>query len=159
MSALPVSESAARWRFVRMGAQQIPAVTAIESAVYPFPWTSGNFLDSLSSGYDAWLLCDARDEVIAYYFLMMVVDEAHLLNITVRGDVHGRGHGRAMLDHAAEVARAKGMQSVLLEVRPSNARAIAIYERYGFVRIGQRKAYYPAAGATREDAIVMRFAL
>jgi ribosomal-protein-alanine N-acetyltransferase len=134
-------------------------VTAIESAIYPFPWTSGNFLDSLASGYDAWLLCDARNEVCAYYFLMMVVDEAHLLNITVRGDLHGSGLGRSMLDHVAQVARGKGMESLLLEVRPSNTRAIVIYERYGFVRIGRRKAYYPAAGDAREDAIVMRFTL
>jgi ribosomal-protein-alanine N-acetyltransferase len=59
----------------------------------------------------------------------------------------------------AQVARGKGMESLLLEVRPSNTRAIVIYERYGFVRIGRRKAYYPAAGDAREDAIVMRFTL
>jgi len=159
MSVAVRGDARPQWRFMRMQAQQIPAVTAIEAVIYPFPWTSGNFLDSLSSGYDAWLMCDARGEVCGYFFLMMAVDEAHLLNITVRGDLQGGGLGRLLLDQAVEVARDKSMQSMLLEVRPSNLRALAIYERYGFASIGKRKAYYPAAGATREDAIVMRLPL
>jgi ribosomal-protein-alanine N-acetyltransferase len=51
------------------------------------------------------------------------------------------------------------MESVLLEVRPSNTRALEIYERYGFKQIGRRKGYYPAADGQREDAIVMRFGI
>ncbi len=56
-------------------------------------------------------------------------------------------------------ARGLGMESVLLEVRPSNERALEIYQRYGFQTIGRRKGYYPTANQQREDAIVMRFGL
>ena len=156
MSAVPVSRPALQ--LVRMQRAQIPAVLAIENSLYPFPWTAGNFADSLSSAYEAWVLLDA-DEVAGYFLLMQVVDEAHLLNITVREDLQGGGLGRAMLDHAVSVAAALGTGSMLLEVRPSNVRAKAIYERYGFVSIGRRMGYYPTAAEPREDALMMRLAL
>jgi ribosomal-protein-alanine N-acetyltransferase len=63
------------------------------------------------------------------------------------------------LDKVMAISKEKGMSSVLLEVRPSNQRALAVYERYGFVKIGQRKGYYPSQNNTREDAVVMRFQL
>ena len=90
---------------------------------------------------------------------MLAVDEAHLLNISVRRDLHGHGVGRLQLDKVVALAKEHGMTSILLEVRPSNQRAFAVYERYGFLRIGNRKGYYPAADGAREDAIVMRLPL
>lgn len=153
------SDPAAVMHFARMQVDDLDEVLAIENDVYPFPWTRGNFLDSLYSGYETWTVRSASGELFGYFLLMPAVDDAHLLNITVRRDLHGRGVGRMQLDKVAALARDKGMTSVLLEVRPSNHRALAIYRRYGFEQIGYRKAYYPAAGNTREDAIVMRFML
>ena len=153
------SPSTESLRFLRMQVDDLPEVLGIENDVYPHPWTRGNFLDSLYSGYETWVLRDASSTLVGYFLMMLAVDEAHLLNISVRRDLHGRGIGRLQLDKVAALAREKKMASVLLEVRPSNERALAIYERYGFLRIGQRKAYYPAASGTREDAIVMRFSL
>ncbi len=101
----------------------------------------------------------AHRVLLGYFLIMLIVDEAHLLNISVRGDMHGRGIGRLLLDKVAQMARDKGMASILLEVRPSNVRAIRLYERFGFEQIGRRKAYYPAADNAREDAVVMRFCL
>lgn len=146
-------------QFARMQAGDLAEVLAIEYAAYPFPWTNGNFLDSLNSGYETWVLRDASDNLVGYFLMMPVVDEAHLLNITVHGAVQGLGVGRALLDQVVKLARAKGLTSVLLEVRPSNQRALTIYTRYGFQRIGVRKHYYPAEHNTREDAIVMRLPL
>ena len=143
----------------RMGSDDIDELMAIEVAEYPFPWTAGNFRDSIHSGYEAWILRGAGGDLQAYFLLMPVLDEGHLLNITVRGDLHGQGLGRALLDSVCELARKKQLQSILLEVRPSNQRALAVYQRYGFVRIGLRKNYYPAPEQLREDAIVMRFTL
>jgi len=134
-------------------------VLVIENSVYPHPWTRGNFLDSLASGYAAWVLREPTFRLAAYFLAMPVVDEMHLLNISVRADLQGHGLGRMLLDRVAALARGQAMTSILLEVRPSNRRALVVYERYGFVRIGLRKAYYPAAGNTREDAIVMRLCL
>lgn len=146
-------------RFARMKVDDLPEVLTIENDVYPHPWTRGNFLDSLYNGYECWALREEDGALAGYFLLMLAVDESHLLNISVRRSLHGHGVGRTMLDKAAAVSKENGMQSVLLEVRPSNERALKIYHEYGYVEIGRRKAYYPAQNNTREDAIVMRFQL
>ncbi|WP_460837634.1 ribosomal protein S18-alanine N-acetyltransferase [Noviherbaspirillum agri] len=140
-----------------MQVNDLPEVMNIENSVYPHPWTRGNFLDSLYSGYQAWTVRETSGALAGYFLLMLAVDEAHLLNISVRRDLHGHGVGRLQLDRIVAIAKENGMSSVLLEVRPSNIRALAVYQRYGFMQIGVRKGYYPAVGNTREDAIVMRF--
>ena len=136
----------------------LDAVFAIEQAVYPHPWTRGNFVDSLASGYSAWTVYDGA-ELAGYFLLMIAVDEAHLLNVSVAAARQGQGLGRYLLDKVAACARGLGASSILLEVRPSNQRALAVYLRYGFVEIGRRKNYYPAHHGQREEAIVMRFEL
>lgn len=146
-------------RSARMQVDDIDEVTTIENDVYPYPWTRGNFLDSLYSGYEAEVLRDGEGQLVGYFLVMLAVDEAHLLNISVRRDLHGHGIGRLQLDRVAQLARERGMGSILLEVRPSNARAYEVYRQYGFAEIGRRRGYYPAHGNTREDAIVMRYVL
>lgn len=149
----------ATMRFAPMRVDDIEEVLVIENDVYPHPWTRGNFLDSLYTGYQAWTLREEGGTLAGYFLAMLAVDEAHLLNISVRRDLHGHGVGRLQLDKVVALAKEHGMTSILLEVRPSNQRAFAVYERYGFLRIGNRKGYYPAADGTREDAIVMRLPL
>ncbi len=143
-------------RFAMMKVTDVEDVVAVERDAYPFPWTRGNFLDSLDSGYEAWVLRDSEDRLLAYFLLMYVVEEVHLLNITVRPDVQGQGLGSKLLDKVMALARDASMPAVLLEVRPSNQHALSVYRHLGFEQIGVRKNYYPAAGAAREDAIVMR---
>lgn len=143
-------------RFSHMREDDVPAVLRIEQAAYSFPWTGGNFLDSIRCSYLCRVARDDARELVGYFLMMMVLDEAHLLNITIDPRLHGRGYGLALLEHATDCARDKGMRSVMLEVRPSNLRALAIYERYGYIRIGVRRDYYPAAHHARENAIVMR---
>jgi ribosomal-protein-alanine N-acetyltransferase len=143
-----------------MVAADIDEVYALEQRVFPHPWSRGNFVDSLASGYDAWVLREPGEGPLAGYFLLMyAVDEAHLLDVAVCGERQGTGLGRYLLDRIAARARAMGMGSILLEVRPSNERALQVYERYGYAQIGRRKGYYPAHEGQREDAIVMRFVL
>lgn len=146
-------------QFARMQVADLPEVLTIENDVYPHPWSRGNFLDSLYSGYEAWILRESSGSLTGYFLVMLAVDEAHLLNISVRSDLHGKGVGRMQLDKVVELAKEKKMTSILLEVRPSNLRALAVYNQYGFEQIGVRKGYYPATNNAREDAIVMRFHL
>jgi len=134
-------------------------VMEIETAVYPFPWTRGNFSDSLKSGHDAWVFESAAGApagIVGYAVVMWLPDEIHLLNLSVDAALQGRGHGRAMLDWLCSDARGRGARSILLEVRPSNAPARALYAARGFAQIGLRRGYYPAADGTREDALVLR---
>jgi len=141
----------------------VDAVYALECSVFPHPWSRANFVDSLASGYDAWVLRGADDapggELAGYFLLMYALDEAHLLDVAVAAPRHGTGLGRYLLDRIVARARGLRMASILLEVRPSNARALQVYQRYGFAEIGRRKGYYPAHEGRREDAIVMRYTL
>lgn len=147
-----------------MTTDDIDAVHALERSVFPHPWSRGNFVDSLRSGYDAWLLCAAgavsvEEALVGYFLLMYALDEAHLLDVAVAAAHQGAGIGRHLLDRIAERARTQGMESILLEVRPSNERALQVYQRYGYAEIGRRKNYYPAHEGRREEAIVMRYRL
>ncbi|WP_076591510.1 ribosomal protein S18-alanine N-acetyltransferase [Herminiimonas arsenitoxidans] len=151
--------SALKLYFYRMQPTDISDVLAIENDVYPFPWTRGNFLDSINSGYETWILRDGSGALNGYFLLMPSFDEAHLLNITVHRDLHGKGIGLLLLNKAKAVAMERKLEAILLEVRPSNTRAEKIYQRYGFTRIGVRKGYYPAPNNQREDALVMKLAL
>lgn len=149
----------ARLQYEPMKQADLADVVALEESVYPHPWSMGNFIDSLSSHYEAWVLREQNGDLLGYFLLMAIVDEAHLLNVAVSAGRQGQGLGRLLLNQAVACARGLGMESVLLEVRPSNTRALKIYERYGFKQIGRRKGYYPAADQQREDAIVMRFGI
>lgn len=131
-------------------------VMAIEASAYSFPWTRGNFIDSMAAGYDSEMLVDRRDgALVGYYVAMPGVDELHLLNLTVAPAFQGRGHARTLLAAVQAQARARALGSLWLEVRVSNERALALYRDWGFVQNGVRRGYYPAAGGRREDAAVM----
>ncbi len=135
----------------------VEAVLAIEHRIYAFPWTRGNFRDSLSSGYSCWTF-DFCEHAIGYGIMMLAAGEAHLLNLGIAHDWQGQGMGRKFLRHLIEVARQDGADMMFLEVRPSNDKAIALYLSEGFNEIGLRRNYYPAANG-REDAILMGMAL
>ncbi len=145
-------------QFAPMTAHDLEEVVAIENAVYPFPWTRGNFVDSLHAGYCCWTLRAHDDELLGYSIVMLALDEAHLLNLSVAARAHRHGYGWRLLEFMAQEARDHGARTMMLEVRPSNTPAQRLYERYGFERIGVRRGYYPSHGG-REDAIVMRIAL
>jgi ribosomal-protein-alanine N-acetyltransferase len=139
-------------------AARLDQVLQIEQRAYPHPWTRGNFLDALKSGYHARVLM-AGEVMLGYYVAMQGVDEVHLLNITVSPDYQRQGWARVMLDALALWARSLGAQWLWLEVRVSNTRAIAVYEAHGYRRVGLRKGYYPAGQGQREDAVVMSLRL
>ncbi len=133
----------------------LDALMAIEQAVYEFPWTRGNFLDSLRAGYDMQGLLTPQDGLVGYFIAMQGVEELHLLNLSVAPAAQRRGHARHMLDALRALALERRAAQLWLEVRLSNERARLLYERYGFRNIGLRRGYYPARGRQREDAVVM----
>lgn len=99
--------------------------------------------------------------MIGYVVWMAVVEEAHLLNLTLSPARQGHGLGSWMMQQFMAQVQAAGFAKILLEVRPSNQAAIGLYRKFGFKEIGRRHGYYPNSGApgeSREDAIVMRYA-
>jgi [ribosomal protein S18]-alanine N-acetyltransferase len=138
--------------------ERLDEVVAVERTAYDHPWTRGNFIDSLRSGYQAQVL-GADGVLLGYFVAMKGVDEVHLLNLTVAPEHQRQGWGRVLLDALALWARSQGAQWLWLEVRISNARAQRMYERHGYRRVGERKNYYPAAHGERENAVVMSLKL
>ncbi len=146
-----------QYKFRPMNVNDLDAVMAIEPHIYSHPWTRGNFSDSLNSGYSAWVL-EKDNEMIGYALLMMVMDEAHLLNLSIAKAYQKRGLGRYLLDHMQQIARNHHALNMFLEVRTSNVSAIALYENVGFNEMAIRRNYYPATSG-REDAVLMGLAL
>ena len=136
----------------------LDAVVAIETCAYGHPWSRGNFSDSLAARYLAEVLVDDAGEMLGYFIAMTGVDELHLLNITVAPRWQRQGHGQALMAALRQHALQLGMATLWLEVRQSNQRARALYRRLGYVEVGQRRGYYPAA-VNREDAVVMTLAV
>jgi ribosomal-protein-alanine N-acetyltransferase len=146
-----------QYQFRSMELDDLEAVMRIEPSIYPYPWTLGNFSDSLNSGYSAWVLM-LDEHIIGYSLMMMVLDEAHLLNLSIAKGYQKQGLGRHLLEYMVNTAKNNQMANMFLEVRLSNISAIALYEKMGFNEMAIRRGYYPAA-VGREDAVLMGLAL
>lgn len=131
----------------------LDAVAQIEAQLHHTPWTRGNFADSLLAGHSCWVV-EHEGELCAYGVLMMGVEEGHLLNITVAVPAQRRGIGRELLAFLEGRSRDFGARAMLLEVRPSNTAARALYRCAGYREHAVRRNYYPAPNG-REDAILM----
>jgi ribosomal-protein-alanine N-acetyltransferase len=143
-------------------------VWELEKRAYSHPWSLQHFKDSLQAGHPAHLLTtpvlpgDAPSPltirgrlVLGYWVAMQVLDEVHLLNITVAPEHRRQGWGQVLLQGLATTALAQGAQWLWLEVRAGNTPARALYDGFGFQAMGVRKQYYPAGHGQREDAVVM----
>ena len=153
MSAVPIPQL----HYRRMRTGDLAVVAGLEKTLYEFPWSLGNFRDSVNAGYDCWVVTHG-EAVVGYAVLMVAVDEAHLLNFAVAAEWQNQGVGRRFLEHMVEVARLAGCQIVYLEVRPSNLPARHLDRTMGFQQIAIRPDYYPAASG-REDALFLGLTL
>ena len=135
----------------------VEAVSAIEMMAYDFPWSEGIFRDCLRVGYSCWVLTDL-EAIQGYAIMSVAAQEAHVLNVCVRAAARRRGYARQMITHLLERAVAHGALTALLEVRPSNREALALYRSFGFSEVGVRRQYYRHADG-REDALILEFGL
>jgi len=158
MSAVRTEDVLAYATLRPMREADMDAVMRIEERAYPFPWTRGIFRDCMRADYPMWVQT-LDGEIVGYGVLSVVLDEAHVLNLCTSGEAEGRGLGRHLLHALLRIARAGGARRVFLEVRPSNKRAIKLYDAAGFNEIGRRPRYYPAPSNGREDAMVMAIEL
>lgn len=139
--------------------EMVEHILPIENVAFSHPWTPGNFADALRSGYTGRVLVQG-ETVLGYFLAMQVLDEVHLLNITVSPLYQKQGLGRRLLDQLQHWCRHTAKARWLwLEVRESNNHARQLYERYGFTQVGARKKYYPVHHGERETAILMSMPL
>jgi len=131
----------------------IPSVMTIERRNYSVPWSEGIFHDCLKAGYKGFALLQ-NDDLVGYAMLQIGYKETHVLNICIDAASQGNGYARRLLATMETVSIKSGAEMMFLEVRPSNPRARALYERNGFNEISVRRNYYDTPTG-REDAVVM----
>jgi len=133
-----------------LGYADLPQVIAIERRAFPTAWSLGMFVLELSKPSGICLAAIRDGKLVGYLICARYADVWHLMNIAVDPAVRGQGVGTGLLEQM--VARAGEDAAYTLEVRPSNATAIALYERFGFRSAGTRRRYYHDTG---EDAVIM----
>lgn len=138
--------------FRQMALEDISAVIQLENEVYQFPWTDRIFKDCIRVGYDCWL-AHLGNTIVAHAVISIAAGESHILNLSVTRNHQGKGIGKQFIQFLLNIARNKRAQIMMLEVRPSNIRAINCYSSAGFNEIGCRKDYYPAPNG-KEDALL-----
>jgi [ribosomal protein S18]-alanine N-acetyltransferase len=140
-----------------MRPDDLDEVIAIERASFSMPWSRGAFLYELQQNRVArcWVMREGT-ALVGYICLWEIGDEIHITNVAVAPAARRRGIGRLLLQGVLDYALGHQVSLVVLEVRPSNAEALALYESAGFQTVGRRRGYYYDTG---EDALVMEIDL
>ncbi len=146
-------EAASHIEITHMRRRDVWAVTRIEAQVYPRPWSKSLFLSELAQGQSRrYIVAKHAGHLVGYAGMMFAPGEAHVTNIAVHPQWHGKKIGTRLLLTLVTEALARGAAMLSLEVRVSNRTAQRMYEKFGFVISGTRKGYYIE---TNEDAFVM----
>lgn len=147
----PLSEAHAIIRLMQH--EDLMHVSDIERRSYDFPWSHGVFRDCLLAGYQC-IVLEREGDVAGYAILSVAAGEAHILNLCIDPALRSHGYGERLLDDILFRARTSSVREIFLEVRPSNANALALYKKKGFYQVANRPAYYQADEG-REDAAVL----
>ena len=138
---------------VPMAACHVKAVAELEKACFSDPWSERSVAGELDNPLSLWLVALEGDRLLGYVGCQRVPPEADVMNLAVVPVARRRGLGRRLMEALWEKLMALGDESLTLEVRASNAPAIALYEGLGFAQVGRRPRYYEKP---REDALILR---
>ena len=133
-----------------MQEKHLPALAELEKQCFHAPWSENMLREELGGGI--FLVAEQDGQVQGYVGCQTVLDEGYITNVAVFPDCRRRGIAEALLHELLRRAEEKGLAFVTLEVRASNAPAIALYEKLGFAPVGVRKNYY---SAPVEDGVLM----
>lgn len=137
--------------FRTMQKKDIPAVAAIEKAVFSRPWTEDAFVQAIQQD-TLFIVALKGSTIIGYCGMYCSFEEGEITNVAVMPKEQGHRVGRSMTEYLLEQAKHKGITRIILEVRISNDKAIHLYESMGFRNCGVRKNFYEMP---REDGMVM----
>lgn len=132
--------------------EDIDELIVIEREAFPTPWTAKMYREELRNHLAHYWVVRADGVLAAYGGFWLIEEEAHITNLAVAKDFRGQGLGSLLLGNLIQIARNYKAVYVTLEVRPSNAVAIGLYEKFGFISHGRRPHYYEDNG---EDALIM----
>ena len=140
-------------KIVNMEGVHVPQVAALEKLCFSDPWSENSVASELNNPLSFWLVALEGDRVVGYVGSQTVVGETDMMNVAVHPDFRRRGVAEALILALVEELKVMDSHCLTLEVRASNAPAIALYEKMGFSQIGLRKNYYRNP---REDALILR---
>ena len=146
------AEAAGMITFRRMLPEDAAGVEVVERACFSMPWSRESFWEQAASEKAYYLLALAGEKIIGYAGAWILLDEAHITNVAIDPAYRGQKIGRAMMCRLIEIVRELGATAMTLEVRPSNAAAVTLYEKLGFKSAGLRPGYYEDNG---EAAMIM----
>ncbi len=143
-------------RILKARSRHLDGVMDIENASFPDPWSRAAFEDYLDTPDGELLILGEGEAVAGFAVYHVSFEDAELYNLAVGKDFRRRGFGRALLDAVLTRAKERGAERMFLEVRRSNAPAIALYRAAGFAVCGVRRNYY---ALPTEDALLMDITL
>lgn len=141
---------------INMTADHVPQVAELEAMCFRDPWSEKSVVSELDNSLSLWLVAVDGCRLAGYVGSQTVMDESDMMNLAVHPDYRRQGIARELVNALCDHLRQKGSLGLTLEVRASNAPAIALYESLGFARVGLRKNYYRNP---KEDAHILRKAL
>lgn len=130
----------------------LPSLLEIETLTQYSPWNAETFVRCWEAGYTNWVV-ERESNVVGFIVVSFQAGEGHILNLGVHPLFQRQGLGAQLLNHALSSAKMMSLNMAFLEVRRGNTKAIALYEKMGFIQVGERKGYYPALSG-REDALI-----
>ena len=137
----------------KMTESHVAQVALLEKLCFADPWSEKSIASELDNQWALWLVALERDEVVGYIGSQTAVDETDVMNVAVHPDQRRKGIAEALIEMLTKQLQEQGSHALMLEVRASNAPAIALYEKIGFRQVGLRKNYYRNP---KEDALILR---
>ena len=138
---------------IPMQQQHVAQVAELERICLSDPWSEKSVAEELGNPLSIWLVCVEEDRVLGYVGSQTVLGETDMMNIAVSPESRRRGIGEALIAALVEKLKARQSHCLSLEVRASNAPAVALYEKLGFLQVGRRRGYYHNS---KEDALILR---
>lgn len=149
-----------RAEFKKLDINDLSTIMSIERDAFILPWSAAMMRDSLLAAHtNVYGLFSEEGDMIGFVVFSIVLDEAELLSMAISPEYQNQGYGRILLEYVIKHVKKKRADSIFLEVRRSNTRALSLYQKEGFHIIGERKQYYPSEqGADkREDAVLLAY--
>lgn len=137
----------------KMHPSHVAQIAELEKICFSDPWSERSIASELDNKLAFWLVATEGERVAGYIGSQTVMDETDMMNVAVHPDFRRRGIAEALVNGLVDALKTQGSHCLTLEVRTSNAPAIALYEKLGFSEIGRRKNYYRNP---REDALILR---
>lgn len=136
----------------KMTEKQLDETAELEAQCFSHPWSRKSLEDELNNETSLFFTATEEEKVIGYIGMSVVVDEGYIFNVAVNKNFRKKGVGSALVETLVTYAKKNNLCFLTLEVRESNADARSLYEKFGFIRVGERKNYY---SEPTENAVLM----